>query len=125
MRPIVFVLCSLFSLAVSAGSGHLTHAGVKSAGSAMAFLDMCELAGYAPEGVTGRYRKSAQKGLTRAYWDAVDRQYKQSLNEKMMFLSSKDQWLSFDVEPVACKQIVKVSEQLIKNYDELAKLGQE
>jgi hypothetical protein len=43
----------------------------------------------------------------------------------MMFLSSKDTWLPFDVEPVACEQIAKVSEQLIKNYDELAKLAEE
>lgn len=91
----------------------------------MAFLDMCELAGYAPEGMTQRYRDSAQKGLTAAYWDAVERQYKESLNEKMMFLVSKDQWLPFDVEPVACEQITKVSEQLIKNYAELAELAAE
>ena len=111
--------------AYAAGSGALTHAGVKSAGSAMAFLDMCELAGFVPAGITERYRESARNGLTRAYWDAVERQYKQSLTEKRMFLSSKDTWLPFDVEPVACEQIAKVSEQLIKNYDELAKLAEE
>ena len=40
-----------------------------------------------------------------------------------MYLVSKDAWLAFDVEPVACEQIAKVSEQIIKNYDELAKLA--
>jgi hypothetical protein len=105
--------------------GALTQAGVKGAGSAMAFLDMCELAGYVPEGITQRYGTAARKGLTRAYWEAVERQYQASLQEKMMFLVSKDQWLPFEVEPVACKQIAKVSETLIENYEELAKLDED
>ena len=105
-----------------AGSGALTHAGVKSAGSAMAFLELCELGGYVREGSTEAYRQAAREGLTAAHWDAVERQYKASLKEKMMFMPSRDQWLPFDVEPVACEQISIVSEQLMKNYAELAEL---
>ena len=119
------LLLLLAATAVHAGSGTLTHAGVKGAGSAMAFLDVCEVAGLAPEGITERYRESARKGLTKSYWQAVDRQYQSSLREQTMYLVSKDAWLPFDVEPIACEQIAKVSEQLIKNYDELARLAEE
>ncbi len=115
----------LFASVSFAAGGALTQAGVKGAGSAMAFLDMCELADYVPEGITQRYRIAAQKGLIRAYWEAVERQYQASLQEKMMYLVSKDQWLLFDVEPVACEQIAKVSETLIENYEELAKLDED
>ncbi|MGI9290307.1 MAG: hypothetical protein ACR2QG_03410 [Gammaproteobacteria bacterium] len=100
----------------------MSEKGVKGAGSAMAFLDMCELAGHAPQGITDRYRLSAQKGLARAYWNALERQYRASLQDKMFYLVAEDRWLPFDVEPVACKYIADVSETLIKNYDELAEL---
>lgn len=121
--PVLLILFAVMS--AQAGTGTLTHAGVKSAGSAMAFLDVCEVAGLAPEGITERYRESARKGLTKAYWQAVDRQYQSSLREQTMYLVSKDAWLPFDVEPIACEQIAKVSEQLIKNYDDLAALAEE
>ena len=125
MSRISLLLILFAAVSAGAGTGTLTHAGVKSAGSAMAFLDVCEVAGFAPEGITERYRESARKGLTSAYWQAVDRQYQSSLREKTMYMVSRDAWLPFDVEPVACEQIAKVSEQLIKNYDELAKLAEE
>jgi hypothetical protein len=119
---VALIICLLTSLAAAAGSGALTGKGIKSAGSSMAFLDMCELAGLAPAGISDRYKGAAQNGLTRAYWEAVERQYRASLNERMFYLVSKDQWLPFEVEPAACQQIAKVSETLIKNYEELAKL---
>jgi hypothetical protein len=40
----------------------------------------------------------------------------------MSYLVSKDHWLSFEVESAACQQIAKVSETLIENHAELAKL---
>ena len=107
------------------GSGVLTEKGIKGTGSAMAFLDMCELAGHAPAGITERYRESARNGLARAYWDAVERQYRASLQDRMFYLVSQDRWLPFDVEPEACQQITYVSETLIKNYDELAELNKD
>lgn len=128
LRQLVLMIgiTGLLSVPVSfAARGVLTQAGVKSAGSAMAFLDMCELAGYAPEGITERYGAAAREGLSRSYWDAVERQYQESLQDKMMYLVSKDQWLPFDVEPVACEQITKVSVTLIRNYEELAKLDED
>jgi hypothetical protein len=122
-RSIVMIACLLFaSIAGADGSGALTQKGIKSTGSSMAFLDMCEVAGLAPEGITERYRKAAQEGLTRAHWDSVDRQYNESLKEKMMYMSSRDSWMAFDVEPVACEQVAKVTETLIKNFEELAEL---
>jgi len=117
-------LC-LAVVAAAAGSGALTQKGIKSAGSGMAFLDLCEVAGHAPEGITQRYREAAEEGLTRAHWQSVDRQYQESLREQMLYLPSQDAWLKFDVEPVACRQMVKVSETLIKNYEDLARLAEE
>ena len=116
---LIFLLGSTTALA---GSGMLPPKGVKSAGSSMAFLDMCELAGYVPEGTTQRFQVAAQQGLARAYWGAVERQYMASLQEKMFYLVSRDQWLPFEVEPVACQQIAKVTASLIKNLEELAVL---
>ena len=121
------MIYALLLLAVSgnvmaAGSGALTDKGIKAAGSAMAFLDMCELAGYAPDGITQSYRDAALQGLTRAHWDAVERQYRASLQERMFYLSSRDQWLPFDVEPVACEQITKVSEKLSRTMRALPNL---
>jgi hypothetical protein len=123
MRQIFFLMTFLFvSVSALAGSGMLPPKGVKSVGSSMAFLDMCELAGYVPEGTTQRLQEAAQQGLARAYSGAVERQYRASLQEKMFYLVSRDQWLSFEVEPVACQQIAKNSESLIKNLEELAVL---
>lgn len=125
MGLLPLILMVLSSLAGAAGSGALTQKGIKSAGSGMAFLDLCEVAGHAPEGLTARYQAAAQAGLTKAHWDAVERQYKESLREQMMYLPSQDAWLKFEVEPIACEQITKVSETLIKNYEDLAKLAEE
>ena len=107
IRVYIFVVMYLSIDVALSGTTYVTDNGIKTMGSSLAYVGICEMEGYMPIGTLGDLMVMYQRELTDDSFKKIRQQYQKSLHDKKQYSIAKDRWISFEIDKKNCASLEK------------------
>jgi hypothetical protein len=119
VKQVIFASCFLISF--STYSQELRDQAVKSIGSSVAYLALCEKEKLMTTFYTSKIMLSVQKNLGKTTFERIRDQYQKSLHEQKQYSISTDKWVLMKINKVNCKDLEDAAPVLLNHINEIGK----
>jgi hypothetical protein len=119
VKKVIFVSCFLISF--STYSQELRDQAVKSIGSSVAYLALCEKEKLMTTFYTSKIMLSVKENLGKTTFERIRDQYQKSLHEQKQYSISTDKWVSMKINKVNCKDLEDAAPVLLNHINEIGK----